>query len=75
MKDYRMVLVISFFFLSGVERIGGDSLWSCLSFIILTEAHRQMGSYMEREMDGCGKRWNKQDDFLTLHIYNYVLFS
>lgn len=62
------------FFFSGIERIEGDGLWSCFSFIIITEAYRQMGSYMEREMDECGKRWNKQDDFLILYIYLYVLF-
>ena len=43
------------------------------SFIIITEACRQMGSYMERGMVEFGKRWNKHA-FLTLYIYLYVLF-
>jgi len=49
MKDYRMPLVISFVLkLGGDEKIDGDGLWSCLSFIIGIEVCRKMGSYMER---------------------------
>ena len=44
-----MSLMISFALeLRGDERIDGDGLWSCLSFDIITEARRRMGSYTER---------------------------
>ena len=49
MKDYRMSLVISFVLkLKGGERIDGDGLWSCFSFIIGMEVRRQMEPDMER---------------------------
>lgn len=35
------------------ERIDGDGLWSCLSFIIITEVHMQM-DLKEREIDEYG---------------------
>lgn len=31
-----------------VERIDGDGLWLCFSFIIITEVGEKIGSYMER---------------------------
>ena len=36
--------------LKGDERIEGDCLWLCFSFIIITEVRRQMGSYNEKWM-------------------------
>jgi len=48
MKDYRMSLVISFVLeLEGDERIDGDDLRVCLSFIIVMGVCRQMGLFME----------------------------
>ena len=41
MKEYRVSLVISFVLkLKGDERIDGDGLWACLSFIIIMEVCR-----------------------------------
>ena len=48
-KYDRMFLVISCVLkMKGDERIGRDSLWLCISFIIVVEVYRQMGSYVER---------------------------
>jgi len=53
MKYPRALLVISFVLkMKGDERIEGDGLWSCLSFVGV-EVYRQHGSSMKRKMDEC----------------------
>ena len=49
-ERYNEILhdVFSSFICSEVERIGGDGLLSCLSFIIVKELCGQIGSCMER---------------------------
>ena len=59
MKDYRMSLVISFPELKGDERIDGDDLWDCLSFILIMKvSYAGEWCCAWSEMDECGKRWN-----------------
>ena len=48
--DERLQNVFNDFICSeaeGGERIDGDDLWSCLSFIIIMEVYRQVGPYKE----------------------------
>ena len=58
MKNYRMSSVTSIVLKLKVdERIDGDDLWSCLSFIIVIEVDRQVGSYKE----GNGSVWGAME--------------
>ena len=47
MKYYRMALVISFVLKLKGERIDGDGLLACLSFIIIMKVCREMELCME----------------------------
>jgi len=69
MKDPRALLVISFVLkMKGDERIEGDGLWSCLSFVGV-EVYRQFGSSRKRKMDECRERWNGQGGFIILYMF------
>ena len=71
-KAYRMSLMISFVQkLKGwIERIDGDALWDCLSFVVMLE-----GGAMH------GAKWmsvgnDRIAEMFSLHsIYSYVLSS
>ena len=74
MKDYRMSLVILFVLkLKGDQRVDGDCLWSCLSFVIGMGVSRQMGSYMKRNGWVWGTmKWAKW--FLTPYNIIFLCF-
>jgi len=53
--------------------IDGDGSMVLYSLLLLKDAGKWR--YIQREIDGYGKRWNDRDDFFNIISYPHILAS